>query len=48
MVTAYGLRPVLRKRYFALEEAYRRDQTVFDVNMNLGFREVIADTSAEG
>jgi hypothetical protein len=47
-IIRYGLRPVLRKRYFTLEEAYRRDETVFDVNMNLGFREVIADTSAEG
>jgi hypothetical protein len=38
----------LSKRYLKLEEGISAAETVFDSNMNLGFREVIADTSAEG
>jgi hypothetical protein len=31
-----------------LEEGISAAETVFDSNMNLGFNDVIADTSAEG
>jgi hypothetical protein len=44
----YEFRPVLRKRYSTLEEGIGAAEAVFDSNMNCGFREVIADTSAEG
>jgi hypothetical protein len=47
-IIGYDLRPVLRKRYLKLEEGISAAETVFDSDMNLGFREVIADTSAEG
>jgi hypothetical protein len=35
---------VLRKWYLTLKEGLSAAETVFDSNMNLGFREVIADT----
>jgi hypothetical protein len=47
-IIGYDLRPVLSKRYLKLEEGISAAETVFDSNMNLGFREVIADTSAGG
>ena len=46
--TGHELHPVLRKRYLTLEEGISAAETVFDSDMNLGCREVIADTGAEG
>jgi hypothetical protein len=43
----YGFHLVLRKRYSSLEEGIITAETVFDSDMNLGFREVIADRSAD-
>jgi hypothetical protein len=40
----YDFHPVLRKWYLTLKECLSAAETVFDSNMNLGFREVIADT----
>ena len=40
----YDFHPVLRKWYLTLKEGLSAAETVFDSNMNLGFREVIADT----
>jgi hypothetical protein len=40
----YDFHPVLRKWYLTLNEGLSAAETVFDSNMNLGFREVIADT----
>jgi hypothetical protein len=42
--TVHELHPVLRKRYLTYEEGISAAETVFDCDMNLGFREVIADT----
>jgi hypothetical protein len=42
----YDFHPVLRKRYSSLEESISAAETVFDFDMNLGFREVIANRSA--
>jgi hypothetical protein len=42
--TGHELHPVLRKRYLTLEEGISAAETVFDCDMNLGFREIIADT----
>jgi hypothetical protein len=44
----YDFHPVLRKSYLTLKEGLSAAETVFDSNMNVGFREVIADSSAEG
>jgi hypothetical protein len=44
----YDFHPVLRKWYLTLKEGLSAAETVFDSNMNLGFREVITDTSADG
>jgi hypothetical protein len=44
----YEFHPVLRKWYLTLKEGLSAAETVFDSNLNLGFREVVADTSAEG
>jgi hypothetical protein len=40
----YDFLPVLRKWYLTLNEGISVAETVFDSNMNLGFREVVADT----
>jgi hypothetical protein len=42
----YDFHPVLRKRYSTLEEGIRAAEAAMDSSMGLGFREVIADTSA--
>jgi hypothetical protein len=40
----YDFYPVLRKWYWTLKEGLSAAETVFDSNLNSGFREVIADT----
>jgi hypothetical protein len=40
----YDFYPVLRKWYWTLKEGLSAAETVFDSNVNVGFREVIADT----
>jgi hypothetical protein len=42
----YDIHPVLRKQYSSLEESISAAETVFDSDMNLGFREGIANRSA--
>lgn len=42
----YDFHPVLRKWYSTVEESISAAETVFDSDMNLGFREVIANRSS--